>query len=120
MQTWPVPGGWYGWVVLALALVLDRCRWFWIVGVGVGLVSVACRVHSMNNGVAVGPLAGCSSIGVGTGVGTLGRGVAVVSVVVVVRDIWFVVDRFVLCQCSARAPKIGLRVVVAVRMTVNI
>ena len=107
--------------MVALVLVLDGCSWcwFWIVAVGVGLVSLACKVNSINNGVAVGPLAASSSIGVGTGVGTLGRGVAVVSVVVVC-DIWFVVDRFVLCQCSARAPKISLRVVVAVRMTVNI
>ena len=32
----------------------------------------------------------------------------------------FVVDRFVVCRCSAHAPKLGLRVVVTVRMTVNI
>ena len=54
------------------------------------------------------------------GVGVPCVGVAVVVVRVVARITRFVADQFVLCQCSACAPKIGLRVVVVVRMTVNI
>ena len=47
-------------------------------------------------------------------------GTAVVVVAVVARITRFVANQFVLCQCSACAPKMGLRVVVVVRMTVNI
>ena len=78
-----------------------------MVGGGVGFCGVASIV-------------GCMIVPVVCGVSVPCGGAAVVVVAVVARVTRFVADRFVLCQCSACAPKIGLRVVVVVRMTVNI
>ena len=78
-----------------------------VVADGVGVCGIAGIVGGMIVPVVCGVSVPCG-------------GAAVVVVAVVARVTRFVADRFVLCQCSACAPKIGLRVVVVVRMTVNI